>query len=300
MKVCVACGSAQVDDAWTCAACGSKPVTIDGFEAFAPSLASDNEGFRVEYFDELAALEADNFWFRARNDLIVWALQRYFPACRTLLEIGCGTGFVLGGIYAADPSIALSASEIFIAGLAFAAARVPSADFSQMDARHIPYRDEFDVIGAFDVLEHIEDDVAVLAEVGRALRPGGGFLATVPQHPSLWSLQDEHAHHVRRYTAAGLRRKVEAAGFEVVRMTSFVSLLLPMLVAARLRTRECKTDVGFDAIDELRQPRAVNIALEAVMTMERTLIRHGLSLPAGGSLLLVARKRPRAEAEGHP
>ena len=69
------------------------------------------------------------------------------------------------------------------------------------------------------------------------MRPGGGFMATVPQHPALWSLQDEHAHHVRRYTARGLRRKVEAAGFEVVRMTSFVSLLLPMLVAARLRPR---------------------------------------------------------------
>ncbi len=165
-----------------------------------------------------------------------------------------------------------------------------------MDARHIPYREEFDVIGAFDVLEHIEEDEAVLAEVSHALRPGGGFLATVPQHPSLWSLQDEHAHHVRRYTAGGLRRKVERAGFDVVRMTSFVSLLLPMMVAARARTRGRTTDVGFDAIDELRQPRAVNGALGAVMTFERALIRRGLSLPAGGSLLLVARKRVDQEA----
>ena len=41
---------------------------------------------------------------------------------------------------------------------------------------------------------------------------------------------------------------------------------------------------------DLRQPRAVNVALEAVMTVERALIRHGWSFPAGGSLLLVARK----------
>ena len=290
MKICNACGSHRCDDAWTCADCGSKPAVIAGFNAFAPSLALENEGFREEYFGALAELEAGNFWFRARNDLIVWAMKRYFPDCRSFLEVGCGTGFVLSGISAAYPSIELSGSEIFSAGLGFAAERVPSAQFSQMDARHIPFREEFDVIGAFDVLEHIDDDEAVIAEVGKALRPGGGFLISVPQHPALWSRQDEHAHHVRRYTAAELRRKVEAAGFEVVRMTSFVSLLLPMMVAARLRTRGRRTDEGFDAIDELRQPRAVNVALEAVMMIERTLIRHGLSFPAGGSMLLVARK----------
>ena len=298
MKLCNACGSSDCDDAWTCANCGSRPVTIAGFKAFAPDLALENEGFREAYFGALAGLEATNFWFRARNDLIVWALRTYFAECRTFLEIGCGTGFVLGGIHAADPSIELSGSEIFSAGLGFAAARVPSAQFSQMDARHIPFRDEFDVIGAFDVLEHIKDDESVIAEVGRALRPGGGFLVSVPQHPSLWSLQDVHAHHVRRYTARDLRHKVEAAGFEVVRMTSFVSLLLPMMVAARLRARECRADDGFDAMEELRQPRAVDAALGVAMTIERSLIRHGLSFPAGGSLLMVARKR--SEAVGIP
>ena len=79
--------------------------------------------------------------------------------------------------------------------------RVPSATFYQMDARHIPFRDHFDAIGAFDVLEHIEDDVAVIEEVGRALRPDGMFVMTVPQHPALWSPQDDHAYHVRRYTS---------------------------------------------------------------------------------------------------
>jgi SAM-dependent methyltransferase len=300
MKICNVCGSSKVDDAWSCSECGNKPPTIEGFRGFAPSLASENAGFRAEYFDELARLEAENFWFRARNDLIVWALRRYFPAVRSFLEIGCGTGFVLSGIHAADPSIELSGSEIFSAGLELAAARVPSAQFSQMDARHLPFREEFDVIGAFDVLEHIEEDTTVLSEVAKAVRPGGGFIATAPQHPSLWSLQDEHAHHVRRYTAGGLRRKVEAAGFEILRSTSFVSLLLPTLVAARLRTRGRKTDVGFDVIDELRQPHAVNVGLEAVMTIERTLIQRGLSFPAGGSLLVVARMRTGAGAGARP
>lgn len=295
MRVCGACGSTRCSDAWVCGDCGSKPAVIGGFNAFAPALASDNAGFREEYFGDLAALEARNFWFRARNDLIAWAVTKYFPDCGRFLEIGCGTGFVLSGIRSACPSAELSGSEIFSAGLEFAARRVPSAQFYQMDAGHIPFRDHFDVIGAFDVLEHIIDDEAVIEEVGKALRPGGGFLMSVPQHPALWSPQDEHAHHVRRYTSRELRRKLEAAGFEVIRATSFVSLLLPMMFASRLRMRRNRAAVGFDAIDELRQPRAVNIALEAVMTIERGLIRRGSSFPAGGSLLVVARKPSQHE-----
>jgi SAM-dependent methyltransferase len=269
---------------------------LDGYPAFAPDLAAENAGFRSEFFDELALLEAQSWWFRARNDLIAWAATRYEPGCERFLEIGCGTGFVLSGIHAAFPSAELWGSEIYSAGLAIAAERVPSAGFIQMDARAIPFRDHFDVIGAFDVIEHIEEDEVVLREVHEALRPGGALLLTVPQHPALWSPQDVHAGHVRRYTAASLRGKVEAAGFEVVRAASFVSLLLPMMFVSRLRMRTAATDRDFDAIDTLRQPRAVNVALETVMTVERSLIRRGLSFPAGGSLLMVARKSPAREA----
>ena len=158
VRVCSACGSDRCDAAWRCADCGHSPTSIAGFPAFAPELASANSGFREDYFRDLAALEAGNFWFRARNKLIIWAMQTYRPDCERFLEVGCGTGFVLSGIRTAFPSAELSGSEIFSAGLAFAAERVPSATFYQMDARAIPFRDHFDVIGAFDVLEHIDDD----------------------------------------------------------------------------------------------------------------------------------------------
>jgi SAM-dependent methyltransferase len=263
---------------------------MTGVTMFAPELADENEGFRAEYFAGLAELEASNFWFRARNDLIVWAMRAYYADCPSFLEIGCGTGFVLSAVRAAYPAIELSGSEIFSAGLAFAATRVPTARLYQMDARNIPFQGEFGVIGAFDVLEHIDEDEAVLAEVWKALQPGGGLLMSVPQHKALWSQQDVAAHHVRRYAARGLRRKVEAAGFDVVRMTSFVSLVLPMLVLSRIGKRDQGAE-GFDALDALRLPPLVNAGLGAIMGIERGLIRRGLSFPAGGSLLVVARKR---------
>ena len=289
-KVCVACGSARVDDEWACPECGNRPPIIGGFRSFAPALASENEGFREDYFAELAALEPSSFWFRARNELILWAIGKYFPEARRIMEIGSGTGFVLSGIRSAFPAVELHGSEIFSAGLAFAAPRVPSATLYQMDARHIPFREHFDVIGAFDVLEHIDDDASALDEIGKAVVAGGGFIASVPQHPALWSPQDDHAFHVRRYTSRELRRKATAAGFEVVRMTSFVSLLLPMLFLSRARMPKDQPGAAVDAMGDLRQPRAVNIALGAVMALERTLIRAGLSFPAGGSLLMVCRK----------
>jgi SAM-dependent methyltransferase len=296
VRVCPACGSTRCDAAWTCADCGHRPAIVDGYPAFAPELAAENTGFRSEFFAELAALEAESWWFRARNELIAWAATTYAPDCERFLEIGCGTGFVLGRIHEALPAAELWGSEIFSAGLAIAAGRVPSARFLQMDARAIPFRDHFDVIGAFDVLEHIEEDGAVLAAVHDALRPAGVLMLTVPQHPALWSPQDVHAGHVRRYTASGLRRRVEAAGFEIVRSASFVSMLLPMMFASRLRMRRATNDPDFDAIETLRQPRLVNRALAAVMRVEVGPIRHGVSFPAGGSLLVVARKLNPSEA----
>jgi SAM-dependent methyltransferase len=297
MKVCTACGSTRGNEDWACEDCGHRPQIVDGFTAFAPALASTSTGFRKEYFADLAELEAGSFWFRARSALIISAMQRYFPESRRFLEIGCGTGYVLSGIRMAFPSMELTGSEIFTAGLDFAARRVTGASFYQMDARAIPFRDEFDVIGAFDVIEHIDDDEAVIGEVFRALRPGGGFLVTVPQHPALWSPQDEHAHHVRRYVGRELRRKVEAAGFDVLRMASFVSLLLPAMFTSRLRMRDGGADGEFDAIDAVRLPRPVNKVLEAVMSVERALIERGVTFPAGGSLLLVARKPVASEGQ---
>jgi len=260
-----------------------------GFPAFAPKLASECVGFREGYFGELALLEERNFWFRARNFLILWAMDKYFPDCRSFLEIGCGTGFVLNGVYSKYPSMRLFGSEIFTAGLKFAAKRVPSAQLYQMDARKIPFREEFDLIGAFDVLEHIDEDEAVIAEASKALRPGGGLLLSVPQHRSLWSRQDEYACHVRRYDPGELRARVERAGFEVATEVSFVSILMPLLWMSRRLKRRSTT--AFDPFDELRLNNVTNMILEKVMSLERTLIMSGFRSSVGGSLLLAARKK---------
>jgi len=288
MKICSGCGEKINSLGWRCPSCSHTPKLIEGYLAFAPELAEASDGFEARFFSQLATLEAKNFWFRSRNRLIIWALQRYFSEAKNFLEIGCGTGFVLSGIEQAFPKLALYGSEIFTTGLGFASQRLSGAELFQMDARKIPFENEFDVIGAFDVLEHIKEDTIVLEQMYRANAPGGGIVLTVPQHPFLWSQADTYAHHVRRYRAQELKTKVERAGFKVLRMTSFVSLLLPLMLVSRFRQRQHNPE--YDATSELRISGSMNAILESVLNLERMAICLGCSFPAGGSLLLIARR----------
>jgi len=287
VRLCIACGKPFESQGYQCPFCQHEPRRLAGHLAFAPELAECNEGFESDYFANLIELEAGNFWFRSRNQLLIWALRRYFPNARSFLEIGCGTGFVLSGIRRAFPTLQLYGSEIFSAGLSFAAQRLPAVELFQMDARRIPFRDEFDVIGAFDVLEHIKEDEEVLSQMYQATGKHGGILLTVPHHPFLWSEFDTYSRHVRRYKTRELRTKVERAGFSIERITSFVSLLLPMLIISRFRMRRSFTETDSS---EITPGPFINATLERILDAERMIIRAGLSYPAGGSLLLVARR----------
>mgnify|MGYP000494071741 CR=1 FL=1 len=288
MKLCLHCNNIFSFDEWTCQSCGDRPRRLSGIEAHAPDFANGGGGFKPEYFSELFRLEAENFWFRARNELILWALRTYKPDASTFLEVGCGTGFVLSAIARASPKLAISGSEIFLAGLSYAAERVPSAHFMQMDARRVPFMEEFDAIGAFDVLEHINEDETVLAQLHNAIKPGGVLLLTVPQHPWLWSASDEYACHVRRYTRAEIEQKIQASGFELIRSTSFVTSLLPVMMLSRGLNK--KSTKNYDATAELKINSFLNKFFYGLMKIEIMGIRVGFNYPIGGSRLIVARK----------
>lgn len=288
MKICPQCKNEYAAIDWTCPICSFEPTRTAGFPELEPSLSEGGAGFPPEAFSELATLEAGNFWFRARNALILWVILRHFPLMERYFEIGCGTGYVLAGVSQAYPQASVTGSEIFSAGLSFAANRVKRAELIQMDARNIPYVNEFDVVGAFDVLEHIEEDTTVLTEMLKAIRSGGGLVVTVPQHPWLWSRQDEYARHVRRYRVGELRNKILEAGFKIEFQTSFVSLLLPVMLVSRISQRR-PVENG-DPLVELRLPPVLNWAFRSIMRLEHLLIRIGVRFPIGGSLLLVAKK----------
>lgn len=244
------------------------------------------EPFPESAFQYLASSESRHWWFRARNRVILWILINRIPEMRNFLEVGCGTGFVISGIAKAFPKLELEASEYYEAGLVFARQRLPRCRFRQLDAIAMSDNKLYDCIGSFDVIEHINADEIVLFNFYRALRHGGFLLLTVPQHPWLWSSADDYAHHVRRYTDNELRRKVLLAGFQLEYCTSYVSLLLPLMALQRLLPR----NQNYNPDDEFKINSFLNLALYLVMRFELILLRLGLRFPAGGSLLLLARK----------
>lgn len=288
MRRCLACSDIYETSMLECPVCGWHASAVNGFDAYAPDLAHGGGGFKASYFSELAQLEEANFWFRVRNRIILWSIDRYAPDCRSFIEIGCGTGFALSGIASKYPQIRLSGSEIFVDGLAFASKRVPRASLMQMDARNIPFLDEFDVVGAFDVLEHVKEDETVLSQIRDALKPNGIALLTVPQHQWLWSAVDESAFHERRYSAAELEAKVEAAGLSVVRSCSFMTTLLPVMMLARMFPK--RRNGEFDPAAELRINQSLNLLFQKMMMADLLGIKLGLNFPIGGSRLVVARK----------
>jgi SAM-dependent methyltransferase len=253
----------------------------------AHAISTERGGFPTEAFECLSRIEPGHYWFESRNRLIVWAIGRYCRGARTLLEVGCGTGFVLQGIDKTFPSLLLTASDAMPGGLAIAATRVPTAVLIQQDARALDAVERFDIVCAFDVLEHIVEDEDVLRRMFRATTPGGRILITVPQHPQLWSRTDTYARHLRRYRRHDLIARIRRAGFMPLRVTSFVSLLLPVLAVSRWADA---VRPGWCSGREDSVPRLINTVLRAVLSIERQAIRCGVSWPAGGSLLAVARK----------
>src|SRR6185437_3005242 len=128
------------------------------------------------------------------------------------------------GIAAAFPKLRTVASD-------------PLSGPLHIDACDVPFENAYDLIGMYDVLEHVADDARALGQIHKALRPDGGLLLTVPQHPALWSPADAHAQHHRRYTARRLTRLLHAAGFEILTHTSFQTTTLPFFAARALALR---------------------------------------------------------------
>jgi SAM-dependent methyltransferase len=272
-------------------------VEIEGIRCYAPELALGEDDYPASGFDVSADVEARSFWCRTRNRILRRVFHRFVDHDRSIdvLEIGCGIGGVLRELRRI-PHLRLTGSEIYLAGLRYARTALPDVEFIQLDATKMPFRQEFDVVGAFDVLEHIKEDEDAMRGVHQALKPGGVFVVTVPQYQWMWSRLDELVRHKRRYGRSGLVSKLERTGFETTYVTSFVTTLFPLMLAARLRSR--RRAPGPDGVDdrtafaaEVSIPAPLNWSFDKIMRIDEVALRLGFTLPFGGSLLAVARRR---------
>ena len=289
MRRCLSCDYLFDGTVWTCPACGWKPERRDGYVWFAPDLIEKADAFDVKSFVDLARLEEQSFWFPRRNNLILWAFRKYFPHARSFFELGCGTGIVLKAIADASPGMEVWGADIYTEGLHHAEDRLGDrATFIQLNGQHLPFRDEFDVVAAFDVVEHIDDDVGALSELYRTIRPGGGAMIMVPRHMFLWSPIDDLAQHKRRYSGSELRRKMKMAGFSEIRQLSFGALTLPLQYLSR-RLMQAKSDRLADLL-ELDLPPYQQTILGMLMDLDQIPVRMGVNYMFGATLLALGRK----------
>lgn len=287
MRICTNCQNLIEFDFSDCGFCQNSIDVVNGFYAFSPNQAQDGNGFKIESFSHLANLEEGNFWFNSRNKLIIYLIKSFHISCQKFLEIGCGTGYILKAIHTQFPKINLFGSELFTQGLEFAAQRLPDATFMQMDARTIPFENEFDCIGLFDVLEHIDKDKLVLLNIHKALKNQGFLFITVPQHEWLWSPIDDMACHVRRYEIKDLSQKLEEVGFKMVFSSSFLFFLLPaMFISRQIQSNKKNASTN----SEFEIPRFLNFIFGKILNFEVFLIQKGFRFPIGGSRVVVAQK----------
>jgi 2-polyprenyl-3-methyl-5-hydroxy-6-metoxy-1,4-benzoquinol methylase len=158
-----------------------------------------------------------------------------------------------------------------------------------IDSHKINFPDNtFDAVVTLDVLEHLEDEKWALDEIRRVLKPGGVAIIMVPAYMFLWGVQDEVAHHYRRYTKSSLLKKVkESTSLSVVRSSYFNTFLFPPIATVRLvskllgiQGRESDFDINSHFLNKL---------FFSIFNAERKLLKS-INFPFGVSVLAILKK----------
>jgi len=241
-----------------------------------------------EAYTEMADVESRHWWFVGRRAILTCLLEDLrLPPDATVLEIGAGTG---GNLIMLSRFGQVSAMEMDSNAREIATKKTGG----RFDIRagycpeKIPFANEkFDLICLFDVLEHIEDDQGTLNAIGQMLSERGRVVLTVPAYQWLWSFHDEFLHHKRRYSRMELLRRTDQAGFQLVRLSYFNTLLFPLAVLARIKDRLVG---GNKASGTGTPPALVNALFTRLFSAERFIL-GGMDLPFGVSLLAVMQKK---------
>ena len=241
-------------------------------------MTNRKDAFSPSFFEILRTAEENHFWFNVRKKWIADSIHKYILPPATILEVGCGTGNVSS--YLSRKGYAVTGCEYYDKALDMA---WPGFTKIQGDIKSLPFPDnKFDVVGLFDVIEHLDDDIAPLKEAVRVLRRGGLLVVAVPAQEELWSWVDEASYHKRRYTKKRLKMVLSEALLEVCRLDyMFMTLYFPMKFM-----RSQKTDLA----DTYKINKIANILAQGVFEAERMISRI-IPLPLGTSLVAVAKRR---------
>lgn len=236
------------------------------------------------YYRQMAALQADHWWYEGRRRILADFIKRIrLPHKARILEAGCGPGANLtmlscfGEVSAFEPDQFAVEHAARISELPVKTGLLPD---------QIPFDQTFDLIGAFDVIEHIEDDLGALRALHNKVKVGGYALFTVPAHQWLWSQHDDINHHKRRYNKAQFKDVLERSGFAVEQISYYNMWLFPPAVLVRYLKR--LTGGGADS-DVTMPSGGVNTALQSLFASEGKLLKY-INLPFGLSVIALCKR----------
>lgn len=292
MIICPLCKSEEntfSEDRITCKSCGEVFPVTSGIPCFAPDIMHNNEFFNAHIFPLFERAAYKHFWFLGRKHLIYNFAKRYLLQDIKMLEIGSGVADI--SRYFSQKHINIETSDVFFNVTEMAKDKYGFKSY-QLDAAHLPFKNHYDIIGIFDVLEHITDEDTVLENIHCALKEKGVLIITVPAFQFLWSYWDDVNKHKRRYTKKTLKEKLEHTGFFVERISYIFFLLSPFVFGKRLLTRFLGEIQSQEALfeKELRIVPVINSLFYYLVKLESFIIKYG-NFPFGSSLIAVAKKK---------
>jgi SAM-dependent methyltransferase len=241
---------------------------------------------RREQIAEMYALEASHWWFWGKRRVMQRLLgPRLAAGNLEILDIGCGAGANALELSAYGH---VTASDRSLDALAFVRSR-GVAEVVAAEAPRLPFREAaFDLVTAYDVIEHVSDDQLFVGELARVIAPGGSLAVHVPAWPSLWSRHDEVLEHKRRYTRASLRALLAGSGLTLdflgwTNFTIFAPTVALRWTRRKISQEPTSADLGV-------VPPAINTILRGIYRIEAALAAT-TGLPVGVSLAAIATRR---------
>lgn len=236
-------------------------------------------------FHQMADIQATHWWYEGRRAILESFISRLkLKPGSAILEVGCGTGVNLnmlkkyGRVAGIEPNDFARETAISLSGCQVVEGYLPN------DLR---VQGPFDLIGAFDVIEHIDDDLGSLQALRTLLTENGTAIFTVPAYQFLWSQHDVANHHKRRYTRTQFQNILQAAGFQVEYISYYNTTLFPLVALVRF----VKKILGLKDTPDESMPRLpfVNATLRHIFAAERHILKY-MPLPFGVSIIAQCKK----------
>lgn len=243
----------------------------------------------INFYKNYFEIEKNHWLMKIRRMVVADNLSKYFtkkPNEIKILDFGCGSGIFVSELQ--KKGYQTFGTDISEEAIKYGELR-DIKNLKVQNSHRLDYPDNnFDAVLSMDVLEHLEDESWAIKEVERILKPGGKFIVMVPAFQFLWGVQDEVAHHYRRYTLGGIKKILNSGEFDINRATYFNTLLFLPIAFVRilskifnLKKRQSDFNINNPTLDKI---------FFSIFNFERKLLKH-IKFPFGVSILLVLEKK---------